>query len=332
MSSDDPQSRPPTLRDIAKRSGLALSTVSDALNGKKGVAEATRRQVIGVAEAMGWRPNPLVSAWMSHVRTHADTPATQGLAYVVADREGLAHHFAVPSYEQYWEGVKTRAGELGFQAEIFSYYETGGKRLSDILYHRGIGPLIFSPLGEPAALDMAWERFSSVSIAYSLLSPILHHVSSHHFQVVQEAIAQLIEAGYERIGFAIPTDIDVRTAGMMSGSYLHARAFLNPDKLVEPFCRPFASFTDRKFQAWVKREKPDAVLGIIWGDQWLRDTGIPWISLDLKSKDAGMPGIQQHPRRIGAAAVDLVTAHWLRQDTGLPAFPKTSLIQGEWVS
>lgn len=331
MNPPEQPPKPPTLRDIAKAAGVALSTVSDALNGKPGVAKKTRQQVLETATALGWKPNPLVSAWMSHIRTHSYLPTTQGLAYVVADKNGLEHHFATPTYAAYWQGVNHRATQLGYHPEIFSYYDVGGKRLSDLLYHRGIGPMVFAPLGTPEALEMKWEHFSSVSIAYSLLSPALHHVSSHHFQVVQLAIESLLQKGYKRIGFALPRDIDLRTAGMMSGSFLHARELRYPELLTRPFLNPFASFHHDTFSKWFKKEKPDAVIGIIWGERWLKDSDIPWINLDLKPEDAGFAGVQQNPKRIGAAAVDLVTAHWLRQETGIPTHPKTSLVHGDWV-
>jgi DNA-binding LacI/PurR family transcriptional regulator len=145
------------------------------------------------------------------------------------------------------------------------------------------------------------------------------------------AIARLIEKGCQRIGFALPSDIDLRTAGMMSGSFLHARELRYPKKLTRPFLKPFGSFNRDTFNHWLEKEKPDAVIGIIWGGEWLKDSEIPWINLDLKPEDTNVTGVQQNPKRIGAAAVDLVTAHWLRQDTGIPEHPKTSLIEGEWV-
>jgi DNA-binding LacI/PurR family transcriptional regulator len=46
-----------TIADIARTAQVAKSSASYALNGRPGVADATRERVVAVAEAMGWRPN-----------------------------------------------------------------------------------------------------------------------------------------------------------------------------------------------------------------------------------------------------------------------------------
>lgn len=48
----------PTLRDIAEISGFSLGTVSQALNRKPGVAEATRARVFEIAETLGYDIEP----------------------------------------------------------------------------------------------------------------------------------------------------------------------------------------------------------------------------------------------------------------------------------
>lgn len=46
-----------TIRDVARRAGVAVSTVSRVLNGKKDVSEATRKRVLEVVEAFGYVQN-----------------------------------------------------------------------------------------------------------------------------------------------------------------------------------------------------------------------------------------------------------------------------------
>ena len=48
----------PTIKDVAKRAGVSIATVSYALNDKLDmVSEETRRQVLSTAREMGYRPN-----------------------------------------------------------------------------------------------------------------------------------------------------------------------------------------------------------------------------------------------------------------------------------
>lgn len=46
-----------TIADIARRANVSTSAVSYALNDRPGVGEATRRDILAIAESMGWRPN-----------------------------------------------------------------------------------------------------------------------------------------------------------------------------------------------------------------------------------------------------------------------------------
>ncbi|WP_107498712.1 LacI family DNA-binding transcriptional regulator [Actinacidiphila yeochonensis] len=46
-----------TIADVASRAGVSKSAVSFALNGRPGLAEATRQHVLDVAREMGWTPN-----------------------------------------------------------------------------------------------------------------------------------------------------------------------------------------------------------------------------------------------------------------------------------
>jgi DNA-binding LacI/PurR family transcriptional regulator len=59
-----------TIADIARRARVAKSSASYALNGRPGVAAATRQRVVDVATAMGWRPNVAARA-LSAARANA---------------------------------------------------------------------------------------------------------------------------------------------------------------------------------------------------------------------------------------------------------------------
>jgi len=48
---------PPTIRDVARKINLSITTVSRALDGYDDVAETTRQLVINTAQEMGYRPN-----------------------------------------------------------------------------------------------------------------------------------------------------------------------------------------------------------------------------------------------------------------------------------
>jgi len=49
----------PTMRDVAKRAGVALSTVSYALNDTRPISEETRQRIFAAMEELGYRPHAL---------------------------------------------------------------------------------------------------------------------------------------------------------------------------------------------------------------------------------------------------------------------------------
>jgi LacI family transcriptional regulator len=49
--------RRPTIHDVAARSGVSKSTVSNVLREAGGVSDATRERVLAAVEALGYRPN-----------------------------------------------------------------------------------------------------------------------------------------------------------------------------------------------------------------------------------------------------------------------------------
>ena len=54
-----------TLKDISRRSGYSVTTVSRALNGFPDVTEETRRRIEAVAREMNYRPNQVARKLVS---------------------------------------------------------------------------------------------------------------------------------------------------------------------------------------------------------------------------------------------------------------------------
>ena len=51
-----------TIRDIARRAGVGISTVSRALNNRPDVGEETRQKVMRIVEELGYAPNAKTSS------------------------------------------------------------------------------------------------------------------------------------------------------------------------------------------------------------------------------------------------------------------------------
>jgi len=80
-----------TLKDIARMAGVAESTVSRALNDKKGVGENTRKKIIEIAEKYDYRPNKLARGLVSK--------KTNMIALILSDMENQSYIDIVKNIE-----------------------------------------------------------------------------------------------------------------------------------------------------------------------------------------------------------------------------------------
>src|SRR3546814_9340123 len=87
-----------TIRDVAEASGHAVSTVSNALAGKRHVNEETRRHVREVAAKLGYRTSAL--AWSLRMR-HSST-----IGVLVSD----VSNTAIPEFILVIDDVAVREG------------------------------------------------------------------------------------------------------------------------------------------------------------------------------------------------------------------------------
>jgi DNA-binding LacI/PurR family transcriptional regulator len=301
------------------------------------VAPKTAERIRNTAKKLGWRANPLVSAWLAHVRSAKPHEQNISLGYLISDKDGPEHYFQSPVYRAYHTGAEARARQLGFTLEPFHVEATGLKRLSQILTSRSVPGVIIAPLARSGNLDQFnWQGFSCAAIAHSLIEPRIHRAANHHFHSVVLAVRRLAELGYRRIGLAIAEGLDRRSGGTLSGGYWSAThaAGVQPVKLFNP---SRSTFNFPPFKEWLDKEEPDVVIGYSLVRGWLGQMGrsvpgdVAFANLDWHQSYGNEAGINQKPELIGAAAVDLVTSQIFRNERGVPPDQKLILIESEWV-
>ncbi|MDA1068643.1 MAG: LacI family DNA-binding transcriptional regulator [Verrucomicrobia bacterium] len=75
-------SESPTIEFIAKKAGVAKSTVSLALRNSPKLLEQTRSRIQKIAQELGYKPNPLVSAQMAHIRSHKSQKSVTTIGFL----------------------------------------------------------------------------------------------------------------------------------------------------------------------------------------------------------------------------------------------------------
>ena len=121
------------------------------------------------------------------------------------------------------------------------------------------------------------------------------------------------------------------SAGFQAFFRSHARDTGIP-VLVEP------QLTRERFLPWFRRYRPDLVVGHAQVMvQWLQEEGlrvpqdIGYFNLNVTERLAPCAGLDLEPRRLGAAAVEMVVAMLHRQEWGVPAYTQTITLEATWV-
>jgi len=327
----------PTIRQLAAKSGFSRTTVSLALRNSPLISAETRGRILRIAGEMGYRPDTVVSNLMGQLRIRRRERGVEKLAYLTSwpTREGWRKH---PGNRDYFLGVTERANELGYAIDEVWAREPRltGKRLSKILDARAIRGIVIAPLLTPIGhLSLDWRHFAGAIISFTAIKPSLHRTSHSHYQGMALALRQLKYRGYRRIGLAMLSDQNKRVNQQWLASYLAHQYSLTGASRIPPFLD--AGWEIGRFKAWMERHRPDAVVSNMPEPVYfLRDLGygvpeeVGYASLDRLEPDDPWAGVDQLPKRVGAAATDLVAAQLRNHAFGIPECAKTVLIDGVW--
>jgi LacI family transcriptional regulator len=334
-------SNPPvTLQQIADEARVCRSTVSLALRNSRKISADTRQRVQAVAQQLGYRPNPLISAHMAFLRTLEPKATGQCIAFVCSHSLAEIRTDTRTPLHQYYLGARARANELGYELELFNLFDHGmsGRRLSRILIARGIAGVIIAPLTEGRGLSdvtLEWEAFALAMIEHTFIEPRLHKVCNDEFSTIGRMVQRLLDCGHERIGIAMHNRMDEHANHFWLAGYQTFQALTATRNRVPHFIT--AEWERDAFLRWYRRWKPEAIITIGTDVvKWLRSEGVrvpedvSCATLYWKADRATMSGYYQNHELMAAAAVDLVVAQLHRNERGLPASEKTTLIQADW--
>jgi LacI family transcriptional regulator len=333
-----PQEKQPTMQQIADVAGVSRMAVSLALRNSPKISPETSRRIHEIAEQLGYRPNPLVSALMTQLRHGREVKRPSTVAYVTAYPTEDGWKRPGP-FQAFFEGAERRAEQLGYHLEHWWLRRPGltVERFCDILSNRDIHGLILAPMPPGGgALQLDWPKFAAATIGYSVTSPDLHRASNHQFGTITETYRELTRLGYRRIGLAIFAETDERVQHLWSAGALAFQESLPRERQV-PLMLMKGAF-GREFSSWFSEHRPDAIVS--QEPQVLRlldriglrvPDDVGYAHLALNTGETHCAGMNQNSELVGSAALDLVDAQLRRNERGIPLVPKTVLTPGFWV-
>lgn len=338
MEHKEPTGRP-TLEMIAKAAGVSKMSVSRCLRGHPNNSKKTQERVRKIAFDLGYRPNPMISALMSDIRSRKQQDQSTVIA-VLDDFEGERPEVLGSSWDEHLEGIRSQTVKLGYKLDVFRYRELqlDESRLSRILWARNIRGLIIPHqfrLIDLMAMDLS--ALACVTLGYTLIKPQMHKVCPDFSHGMQTALKHLKELGYTRPAFISQENNLIRTKQLYLSAYLADRFMSGDRERVLILERDKVTETGR-LGKWMKKEKPDCVVSTIneVSDSLVKlgyhiPEDIGFVQLNWTPCWEGTAGVKNRNRLQGIEAVKLVNAAILSNEFGLPREPVVHLVRNEWV-
>jgi DNA-binding LacI/PurR family transcriptional regulator len=339
----DPEPHRPrvSLRDIAKLMGVSHVTVSLALRDSRQISAKMKGEVRRIAEELGYRPDPMLSALASYRQSKADATYQATVGWINAWRDPKQ----LRSYEEfdgYWKGARLAAGKLGYTLEEFTL---GGDispgRLDKILTARGIRGILLPPHSDPPDWgDFPWEKYFIVKFGRSLNEPRSHLVAADQVLNTVLAYDEIRKLGYRRIGFVTAEPYMKAHGHLFEAGFLIAQQDV-PKAQRLPVLRLAGMQSSEAAAAlaeWLKKGRPDVIYTDVRGICPLLEKAGLRVPDDIAVaattlRDTGVDsGIDQHPEEIGR--VGMLLLHSIINDgaIGIPSIFRQSMVQGSWIN
>ncbi|MDR7434127.1 MAG: LacI family DNA-binding transcriptional regulator [Armatimonadota bacterium] len=181
----------PTIRDVARKAGVSVATVSRVVNeSAHKVREETRQRVLEAIQALGYQPNDVARGLKKR------TSHTIGL--IVPD-------ISNPFYPAIARGIEDVANAHGYAIVLCNTYEDLAKEREylSLLRRRWVDGLIFATSGVNTK-HLQWlrgHRVPVVLVARDVEGLEIDAVLVDNFRGAYLAVQHLIGLGHRRIGF-----------------------------------------------------------------------------------------------------------------------------------
>lgn len=261
----------PTLRDVAEKANVSVSTVSRVLNKKNSkipISEATRARVLQAVQEVGYRPNIAARHLASHKRF-----ALIGVILPATVNDVLSH----PFYMTLMRGIAKDCQESGHAVSIY-FADTDDPATIEAVYHHILeipasGYILTTTYLEDQLLPRLVENnipFVHIGRKIRPDLPPTTFVDVDNYQGACDAVSHLLEKGHRKIAIISSTrslnagkerlrgyEETMKKAGLtprpewvVACDYSETAAYEKMNQLLEGDDPPTAVFTQSDLFAW----------------------------------------------------------------------------------
>jgi LacI family transcriptional regulator len=201
-----------TIKDIAEKSAVSLSTVSLVMNGNPRISAATRQRVLKTMERLGYQPNRMARAlaWR-HTRT---------LGILMPQ---LKHGFADVYFGEIVSGIYDKACKIGYKIllEVARTEFVDGKEYLQLFDQKFVDGILF--IGANSRHRFV-EDFVDGTRPMLMVNNYsrefdLNYVVSNYRYGAWQAAQHLLKLGHQRIGFITGGMHEIQTSQDISESF-----------------------------------------------------------------------------------------------------------------
>ncbi|MGN0273755.1 MAG: LacI family DNA-binding transcriptional regulator [Chordicoccus sp.] len=199
-----------SMKDIAKRCGVSVATVSKALNGHSDISEATRQTVREKAREMGYFPNSSARA--------LKTNRSFNLGVLFTDRagNGLTHDY----FGHVLDSFKVAAEARGYDLTFINTNRTSRKMtFLEHSRYRGVDGVVVANVDfdRDEVMELVRSDLPVVTIDYSADSK--PSVVSDNIKGMRDLVSYVISMGHKRIAYIYGGDESVVTRNRVGSFY-----------------------------------------------------------------------------------------------------------------
>ncbi|MDD3410119.1 MAG: LacI family DNA-binding transcriptional regulator, partial [Eubacteriales bacterium] len=182
-----------TIRDLSKRCGLSVSTVSKALNGYADISAATRERVTAAARELGYFPN-------AHARAlKTKRSYNLGVLFVDDSQSGLTHSY----FAAVLESFKKEAENGGYDITFISHNMAGNSMTYlEHCHYREVDGVCIACINfdDPEVAQLVASELPVVTIDHLFNNRSC--IQSNNVEGMRLLVSRARELGHERIAYA----------------------------------------------------------------------------------------------------------------------------------
>ena len=331
-----------TLRDIAQKSGVSVTSVSLAMRGSRRVSPDKTKEIQELAEKMGYVRDPMMSALCSYRDSTRPRNKNANINFLQFSSSSQALENQGKVAAEFWRGAQTETKLLGYSLNTIWAGDPSltSERLKHILNSRGVSGLIVYEANCPISkFESTLNDFSSVWLGDGPKGASLHSVRLNRFSSMNLIWNHLSQLGYRNGGLIMADHSLDQNYGEWEAGHNHfQRKFVGQPHFIPPLTFASKDSCDKiELKRWVEMWKPRVVISTfrkVYAMLLELGYSIPgdigYVSLSTKT-GSDISGIDQQTESISQTGVRLLDQLICNRELGIPDHQQIIETNGDWV-